>query len=136
MPRKSTAALLIPAPALRPATDALMVPATLLPDEVAVWQATIARAPWITADMGPLAEAYCRSAAAAHVLGERARAALDAEPASYRELQVAWHAELRVLGQLARSLRLTAQARVHKATAANNVRDVIEADFRTHFSKG
>jgi hypothetical protein len=120
--RKSAASLAVVAamPGLRPEP-----PAELTPEQADVWRAVAATKPadWFGADTHPLLAGYCRHVAAARVLA----GAIDAFAAPdlstgeglrrYGRLLAMRERETRAITALARSMRLTQQARYDARTA-------------------
>ena len=100
----------------------LAAPSTLTAPEVDVWQRTVSCLPaeWIKGDVAPVLTQYCRLVAQSAVV---ARTLADCDPAADFKH---YAAVLRLSGELsgrilslARAMRLTPQARIHKATAGS-----------------
>jgi len=122
MPRKSAAALTVVGHAIKPAVSPLSPPDGLPGPVLAVWAATVAALPasWFTPEQSPLLERYSRHVSRAQEL-ERWIAETDPLTPTYARLVSLAAAETGRILALARSMRMTHQARHKAETAASAV---------------
>jgi hypothetical protein len=124
--RKSAVSILTPAPSMPVTIMPRLVPPASLPKHLrAIWFETVAALPaeWFTPEHVPLLERYCFHVARARDL-ERLVAKVNPirQLAKYQSLARAAAMETRMVVALARSMRLTHQARLHPVTAARLAR--------------
>jgi hypothetical protein len=121
MPRKSAASLAVVTPLPGPRAAP---PPRLTPEAAALWKAVVATKPaeWFTEDSLPLLESYCT----ATVMFREIQVQIDAlpRPLAQRELPILdkllamREREIRTLTTLARSMRLSQQARYRGEVAS------------------
>ena len=103
-------------------------PKAFTPAQAAVWKSVVATKPadWFTADSWPLLAQYCRHVVTADMLQRKIDASetlddmgVDTPVAEYQARLKMRDSESKIINALARSMRLTQQARLKAETAAS-----------------